>query len=117
MSIGAIGGAGGFVPPMPAARPSLADPPGGGKDLAGGAGGLTGPAGTGFADQVTSALESVNESQQVADGMAQQASTGTLSDIHDYMIASTQAQLATELTVAVRNRALESFQSVMNMQV
>ena len=33
------------------------------------------------------------------------------------MIASTQAQLSTELTVAVRNRALESFQSIMNMQV
>ena len=117
MAIGAIGG---FTPPTPITRSSLVDPPG--KDLGAaaspaGAGGLTGPAGTGFADQVTSALESVNESQQVADGLAQQASTGTLSDIHDYMIASTQAQLATELTVAVRNRALESFQSVMNMQV
>lgn len=73
--------------------------------------------GPSFADQITSALDSVNTSQQVADGLAQQASTGSLTDVHDYMIASTQAQLATELTVAVRNRALESFQSIMSMQV
>ena len=111
MSISSLGGVGGFSRPAPATRPSLVEPPtDGGKAL-------TGASGTGFADQITSALESVNQSQQVADGLAQQASTGTLSDIHDYMIASTQAQLATELTVQVRNRALESFQSVMNMQV
>jgi flagellar hook-basal body complex protein FliE len=33
------------------------------------------------------------------------------------MIASTQASLATELTVAVRNRAVESFQEIMRMQI
>ena len=33
------------------------------------------------------------------------------------MIAATQAQLATELTVAVRNKALESFNEIMRMQV
>lgn len=81
----------------------------------------TGPAaptgGPSFTEQVADALASVEQSQQVADGLAQQAATGRLTDVHDYMIAATQAQLATELTVAVRNRALESFQSIMAMQV
>jgi flagellar hook-basal body complex protein FliE len=115
MAIGSIPATGGFSRPTPTPRTSLVDPGQAGKAFGGAP--LGGPDGTGFASQVTDALASVERSQQVADGLAQQAATGTLSDVHDYMIASTQAQLATELTVAVRNRALESFQTIMNLQV
>ncbi len=112
MAISPISGAGGFSRPAPIPRPSLDGPAG-----TSGAGGAGKVGDTGFADQIASALSSVEQSQGAADGLAQQAATGDLADIHDYMIASTQAQLATELTVAVRNRALESFQSIMQMQV
>ena len=40
-----------------------------------------------------------------------------LTDVHDYMIASTEAQLATQLTVAVRNKAVDAFNEIMRMQV
>jgi flagellar hook-basal body complex protein FliE len=90
------------------ARPSVA--------AGAGSAGPVGGAGD-FTSAITDALSHVERTQQTADGLAQNAATGTLSDVHDYMIASTQAQLATELTVAVRNRALESFQTVMNLQV
>ena len=33
------------------------------------------------------------------------------------MIAATEASLATELTVAVRNKAVEAFNSIMHMPV
>jgi flagellar hook-basal body complex protein FliE len=33
------------------------------------------------------------------------------------MIAATQAQVATELTVAVRNKAVEAFNDIMRMQI
>lgn len=111
MSISAISGLTGLGTANGIQRPTMA--PTGGLPS-------TGPGatqGSGFADQINDALASVNQSHQVADGLAQQAATGTLTDVHDYMVASTQAQLSTELTVAVRNRALESFQSIMNMQV
>ncbi len=103
MPINAVGAAG-ITPPS--LQPTATRPTG--PDAAGT---------TNFADQVKGALESVEQAQQTADGLAQQAATGELTDVHDYMIAATQAQLATDLTVAVRNRALESFQEIMRMQI
>ena len=70
-----------------------------------------------FGDMVTNGLENLQQTQATADKLATQAATGELTDLHDYMIASTQASLATELTVAVRNRAVESFQEIMRMQI
>lgn len=96
------------------ARPEMG--PTGGRPSAGA--GATGAAdGAGFGAKIADALQSVEASQQTADGLAQQAATGQLTDVHDYMIAATRAQLATELTVAVRNKALESFNEIMRMQV
>lgn len=70
-----------------------------------------------FGSFVANGIENLQKTQGSADALAQQAATGDLSDLHDYMIASTQASLATELTVAVRNRAVESFQEIMRMQI
>ena len=68
-----------------------------------------------FGHAVTGALEDLAATQGHADDLALKAATGRLSDVHDYVIAATEASLATELTVAVRNRAVEAFQSIMQM--
>lgn len=69
-------------------------------------------------DSVLSAgLGNLQQVQARADGLTAQAAVGELTDVHDLMIASTQASLATELTVAVRNRAVEAFNEIMRMQV
>lgn len=73
--------------------------------------------GDGFGDLVTSALNNVNSTQNNADQLANKAAVGQLSDPHEYMIAATEASLATELTVAVRNRAVEAFNDIMRMTV
>jgi flagellar hook-basal body complex protein FliE len=66
---------------------------------------------------VTRALEHVNGLQVQADDYARQAAVGELDSVSDYMIAATEAQLTTQLTVAVRNRAVEAFNDIMRMQV
>ena len=73
--------------------------------------------GTDFAKVLEGGLDHLNTVQGTADDLALQAATGKLQDPHDYLIASTQASLATELTVAVRNKAVEAFNEIMRMPV
>jgi flagellar hook-basal body complex protein FliE len=73
----------------------------------------TGKVGNAF----TQALDALQGTQNAADVLSQAAATGNLTDIHNYTIAATEAQLTTELTVAVRDRAVEAFNEIMRMQV
>ena len=100
MSISAIGAVGGIAPP------SVVTP-------------TTGAAGSGgvdFATALGNGLDHLQGLQDKADNLSVQAATGSLTDVHDYMIASTEASLATELTVAVRNKAIDAFNEIMRMQ-
>jgi flagellar hook-basal body complex protein FliE len=76
----------------------------------------SGTGGTDFAAALSGGLEKLQATQSKADGLAVRAATGNLTDVHDYMIASTEASLATQLTVAVRNKALDAFNEIMRMQ-
>ena len=73
--------------------------------------------GGGFGDVVVKALDGLQAVQGNADGLAVKAATGDLTDVHNYTIAASEASLATDFTVALRDRAVEAFQSVMGMQV
>ena len=107
MPIGSIAGVAGALPTLPTLPTGPTE----------GAGAARAAGGADFGHAFTGALDNVAQLQGKADGLAVQAATGDLQDVHDYLIASTQASLATELTVAVRNKALESFNSIMNMPV
>ena len=73
--------------------------------------------GNGFGDVVVKALDGLQSVQDNADGLAVKAATGDLTDVHNYTIAASEANLATDFTVAMRDKALEAFQSIMGMQV
>jgi flagellar hook-basal body complex protein FliE len=70
-----------------------------------------------FGGVLADGLQKVQALQNQSDSLAVKAATGDLTDIHDYMIASTEATTATQLTVAVRNKAVEAFTEIMRMQM
>jgi flagellar hook-basal body complex protein FliE len=71
----------------------------------------------GFADILAGTVEQLNGVQANADALATQAATGDLQDAHDYMIASTEAKLATETVVTLKNSAVAAFTEIMRMPV
>ena len=72
--------------------------------------------GSAFASQLAAGLTNLEQTQHRADDLAVQAATGQLTDVHDYMIASSEAKLLTDLTVAVRNKAVDAFNEIMRLQ-
>jgi flagellar hook-basal body complex protein FliE len=65
----------------------------------------------------TNGLKQVEQSLNQADTLGQQLATGQLSDVHVYMAAASKAELAVQMTVALRDKAVEAYQEIMRMQV
>jgi flagellar hook-basal body complex protein FliE len=93
--------------------------------VTGAASALTGSAaaGAGGADAATpfsGILQSMVEQTSELDAKASQAVTGLLSgqgvEIHDAMIATEKADMAFELALQVRNKAVGAYQQMMAMQ-
>src|SRR4249919_2186249 len=79
--------------------------------------GAAGASGDNFGNVVTNALQGMENTQDSANSLAVQAATGDLTDVHNYTIAATEAALQTEMTVAVRDRAVQAFNQIMAMQI
>ena len=73
--------------------------------------------GDSFGELVSKNLDDLASKQGNADRLARDAATGKLQNIEEYMLAATDAQISTQLTVAVRNKAVEAFNDIMKMQV
>lgn len=124
MSIGGIEGIGGLgglagagFTPFQAPRIDGAGGAGGvsGVSGAGGAGGVSGT--QSFSDLVLDGIDQLEGIQDKASSLGVQAATGQLDNIHDYTLAASQAQVTTQLTVAVRNKAMEAFTEIMRMPI
>jgi flagellar hook-basal body complex protein FliE len=69
---------------------------------------------TSFSDVLGNAIDSLDSSQQTATNLSLQAASGNAS-IADVTVASTQADLETQLVTAVRDKAVTAFNSIMDM--
>ena len=88
---------------MPTAAPAVSTP--------------SAPGGSAFSDALANGLQKLQDLNTNSDNLAVKAATGDLTDVHEYMIASTEASVATDLTVAVRNKAVDAFNEIMRMQM
>ncbi len=71
-----------------------------------------------FGKMLVKALEEVNGAQGEAKSVAQDFLTHRKDvDIHDVMISQEKASTAMQLTMAVRNKALEAFQEINRLPV
>jgi flagellar hook-basal body complex protein FliE len=70
-----------------------------------------------FATWLTRELEGVNTNIANADMQVRQLAVGETTNIHQVMISLEKARMSLELVMQVRNKCLESYQSLMQMQI
>jgi flagellar hook-basal body complex protein FliE len=99
-----------------------------GSSLIGGIGGVGGPfaqktfaADAGSENNFKAVLnEALNRFERIGDETARSALdllTGSTDDLAETMITAQKSEIALNLTVAIRNKALEAYKEIMNMQV
>ena len=69
-----------------------------------------------FGDLLQDAVGKVDQLENQARAAVDGLMSGAGVDVHQAMIASEKASMAFELALAVRNKAIQSYQSVMSMQ-
>jgi flagellar hook-basal body complex protein FliE len=79
-------------------------------------GGEQGATATPFADLMTDAVGEVSELEGQAQSAVSGLMTGSGVDVHQAMIATEKASMTFELALAVRNKAVQAYQTVMGMQ-
>ena len=110
MSVSGIEAVGGFTP---LATPQLDATSG----VKGAAGSSAVDGSKEFGNLVLDGIDRLQSVQSTSDQLAVKAATGDLDAIHHYTIAASEASATTQLTVAVRNKALEAFNEIMRMPV
>ena len=70
-----------------------------------------------FGQYLVDALKETNSLQQKSDAMNVALAAGEVDDISQVVIAGQKAEIALQLTMQVRNRALSAYQELMRMQV
>ncbi len=69
-----------------------------------------------FSDLIADTVGQVSQLEQQANAAVSGLMTGSGVDVHQAMIATEKANMAFELALAVRNKAVQAYQSVMGMQ-
>ncbi len=70
-----------------------------------------------FSSWVAREMQDLNTKLSTADTQVRELAVGDTTNIHQVMIALEKARMSLELVVQVRNKLLEGYQSLMQMQV
>ncbi len=70
-----------------------------------------------FGDVLERSIQSISQQEQTVHQLTEQFAAGKLNDVHSLVIASEQLNLGLQLTVQVRNKAIEAYQEMMRMQL
>lgn len=70
-----------------------------------------------FGEYLKDAIGEVNSLQKESERMSVALAAGQVEDISQVVIAAEKADIAVQLTLAVRNKAVEAYQEIMRMQV
>jgi len=73
--------------------------------------------GTSFGEILKDAISTVNELQKQSDQEIQKLMTGESQDLHTTVIAMQKADLSFQMMMQVRNKIVQAYQQIMNMQV
>lgn len=69
-----------------------------------------------FENVLSQTMESLNGQQVASNEAITGLITGDVDNLHNVMIQTTEAQLSLELAIQVRNKAIEAYNDVKNMQ-
>nr|WP_295970464.1 flagellar hook-basal body complex protein FliE [uncultured Bacillus sp.] len=70
-----------------------------------------------FSAFLKDSIEKVNQTQIESDKLTEKLISGQDVDLHQVMIAAQKASITTQLTLEIRNKAVEAYQEMMRMQV
>ena len=73
--------------------------------------------GADFANYLKEALDKVNDLQIESTKATESFLMGETDNIHNVMIAGSKANLALQMTIQVRNKVMDAYNEIMNMQV
>ncbi|MDR3119904.1 MAG: flagellar hook-basal body complex protein FliE [Clostridiales bacterium] len=70
-----------------------------------------------FTEMLKSGLSEVNALQSQASDLADKFAAGETDNIHEVLIAGEKADIALQLTTAIRSKILDAYQEIMRMQI
>ena len=71
----------------------------------------------GFSDLINRQIQKLNESQVNADNMTEAFIKGDVDDLHAVLIATEEARLSLDLAIQVRNKVVEAYKEINNIQL
>ncbi len=73
--------------------------------------------GISFAESLAGAMQKVNELENISNDYSIKLASGELENIHEAMIASQKAEIASQFLMGIRNKVLDAYREIMRMQI